>query len=149
MLYDRDLIERLTGVFRKVRLHIVPTHVVTDLHDPDHESVHQLTRWAARSATVNGVLPDLPMLTYVPQIFAFEPDRPTLDRFTPDVYVDVTDTNEQKKEAMACVPWQFEDRCERYMDRPRFRASIMKNLASQYAEAFVRQCPFEGDRLPI
>ena len=149
MLYDRDLIERLTGVFRKVRPHIVPTHVVTDLHDPDHESVHQLTRWAARSATVNGVLPDLPMLTYVPQIFAFEPDRPTLDRFTPDVYVDVTDTNEQKKEAMACVPSQLEDRCERYMDRARFRASMMKNLASQYAEAFVRQYPFEGDRLPI
>lgn len=149
MLYDQALVEKLTAEFRKIAPHIVLTHFETDKHNPDHEAVHQLTRWAARAATVNGVLPDMPMLTYVPKIFSFESDQPTLDRFDPDIYIDISGEIDEKREAMARVESQFDDMCDRYMDRARFRASMMKNHHCQFAEAFVSQYPYEGDFLPV
>lgn len=149
LLYDQALVETLTAEFRRTKPQIVLTHFETDKHNPDHEAVHQLTRWAARAATVNGVLPNLPMLTYIPQIFSFESDQPTLDRFTPDIYIDISDVINDKLQAMACVKSQFDDMCDRYMDRARFRASMMKNTHCEFAEAFVRQYPYEGNHLPI
>ena len=56
---------------------------------------------------------------------------------------------EAKRTAMEYVKSQVDDMCDRYMDRARSRASMMKNVRCAFAEAFVRQYPYEGDYLPI
>ena len=118
--------------------------------NPDHEAAFELTRWAVRASTVNGVLPDIPRLTVVPQIYSFESDQTSLDEFHPNVYIDISDVIDTKLNAMKAVATQFSAMGQRYMDRAAFRASLIENIPDvKYAEAFYQHMPFEGQWLPL
>jgi 4-oxalomesaconate hydratase len=150
LLYNRDTIEQLARVIRTTKPNIVLTHHATDVNNPDHESAHQLTRWAVRAASVKGVFPKLPALEFPPQIFAFEPDQCSLDQFLPDTYIDVSDVIDLKQSAMEAIASQSADMVERYLDRAAFRASLMRNIPGvKFAEGFVRHHPYEGIEIPI
>jgi 4-oxalomesaconate hydratase len=149
-LYDQAMIERLARIICKVQPHIILTHHDTDVNNPDHESVYQLTRWAVRAASVKGAVPDQPALEFAPNLLAFEPDQSSLDGFLPDTYIDISDTADIKRSAMQAVASQADEMIGRYMDRAAFRASLMRNVpGAKYAEGFVRLHPFEGQLIPL
>ena len=146
--YSREEIVALTALMRDVRPNIVLTHSSTDFMNPDHEAVFELTRWAVRAATVSGVLPESGAIA-VPHIYSFEPDQASLENFKPDVYIDISDVIEKKKAAMDAIATQVGYMGPRYVDRARFRASLLNMMEeAEYAEAYVQYFAYEGDGFP-
>lgn len=148
--FDRSTIERLAGIMQTVRPHIILTHHATDVNNPDHEVAHQLTRWSVRAASVQGAVPEIPALDFSPHILSFESDQSSLDRFLPNVYVDISDVVDTKRHAMEAIASQSAEMIDRYLARAAFRASLMRNIpGAAFAEGFVRLHAFEGRRIPM
>ena len=150
MFYGYEDVMRLCEVMRAFRPTIVLTHGEVDVLNPDHESVFQLTRWAVRASTVPGVLPDLAAIAQ-PQLYTFESDQSTLDAFLPNVYIDITEVLDTKREAMDKVPTQVADMGDRYADRAAHRASLIQHFAANgptASEAFRQHYPLNTQFFP-
>ena len=116
--------------------------------NPDHEAVFERTCWAVRAATAPGVLPESGAIA-VPHIYSFEPDQTSLEDFKPDIYFNISDVIKQKKAAMDAVATQGGYMGPRYVDRARFRASLLNMMEdAEYAEAYVQCFAYEGDGFP-
>jgi len=86
-----------------------------------------------------------------PRIFLWEPDlfaQPILD-FSPDTYVDITETAAQKFDAVGAHEGSQPGLLERWQSRGLMRGMEARGLGGmlkcQYAEAFKRYQPFAGD----
>ncbi len=105
LVIDKDVIMRLASDIRDFNPDIVLTHSAYDAFNPDHDAAHKATLAALRSANVTGTFPGKPP-TKQTQIFTFEPDQPTVCKFYPDTYIDVTGSWDIKLKAMQSVPSQ-------------------------------------------
>lgn len=86
-----------------------------------------------------------------PEIFLWEPDlfaQPILD-FSPDTYVDITETAAQKFDAVRAHEGSQPGLVDRWQSRGLMRGMEARGLGGmlkcQYAEAFKRYKPFAGD----
>ncbi len=77
-------------------------------------------------------------------IFGFEPAAPEKSGFIPDIYIDITDTYDIKKAAMACLETQKAS-MPAYEEKAILRGNHCKVRGGRsdckYAEAFTRYIP--------
>ncbi|MBV7335813.1 PIG-L family deacetylase [Chloroflexi bacterium TSY] len=131
---------------------IILTHYPGEHTYPDHQNFGQAVVHAARLFKGPLVQNGRELRMVRPRIFFWEPDlfaQPVLD-FAPDTYVDITDTAEQKFDAVHAYADTQPGLEDRWPSRGKMRAMEARTLGSryqcQYAEAFKRYFPFVGDR---
>jgi 4-oxalomesaconate hydratase len=144
LILTKDDIRRLASDMMDFQPDIILTHSERDLFNPDHDNAHQAVLAAARSANVSGVFPNKAP-TRQCDIYLYEVDTPEPCHFSPDIYIDITDVFEIKKEAMSKIPSQA-FMAETYSHRSRQRGILANKFRKgiKYAETFQRICPFVG-----
>ena len=135
----RERLDRMALKIRQFRPDTVLTHGWTDAFNPDHEKVAEFMFQACVVSTSFGA--QLGGLKAVKQmsIFGFEPHQPEISDFKPGTIIDITDTFEQKKQAMACFKAQ-KHLIEYYTMRAEMRGNharrISGNQSYMTAECF-------------
>lgn len=105
LMMDRERIENLATIFRKVRPDFILTHA-KDEHsvNPDHELTRQSVMAAYQTASGAGYLDGYPVSPRQTPIFGFEPIGIGCSSFRPSIYIDISDVMGKKIEAMqACL----------------------------------------------
>lgn len=142
--------QQLLKKIREVQPQVILTHGPRDAFNPDHETVSRFVFEASVLATSAGVRDvELPKIKQ-PKIFGFEPHQSEISDFKPEVIVDITDTYEQKYEAMNCFKAQ-KHLIEYYAAKAALRGNHARrcsgNQQYKYAEAFSRFFPLVGGEL--
>lgn len=150
LVVTRDRTAQLVGWLRQVRPRAVLTHFPCDPWNPDHEVAARGTQEACYFASLLGVPGGEPIP--VPSLYQFEPTWPfaPTSGFVPNVYVDITDVIEVKREAMGKLASQPE-MVDRYTQVAAWRAAEArkgKPGSLAYAEAFHWPQPHVGLWLP-
>ena len=133
---DRHRMEVLAGKIREFVPDIIITHDrKPDLYNADHalvgEKILEICSMAsAAGAAINGCPP-----VKRPVIYGFEPHVAEVSGFLPEIYIDITDVMEKKKEAMSSYSTQ-KNMFDAYINRGRVRAQQTGKPGCQYAEAF-------------
>jgi 4-oxalomesaconate hydratase len=96
---SRETLFLLAGKIRELAPAVILTHSRIDPFNYDHPVAADLTLRARRLAQAAGLESGHPPLG-APPVFRFEPHQPELSEFTPDVFVDITEVFERKREAM-------------------------------------------------
>ena len=153
LLMDRTRISGLIKHILMLRPDIILTHFHTDPLNEDHAETSNAVIRAISSAAMLGALPDTPR-HFIPDAYLFECSLPHTEfcAFTPNTFVDISDTFEQKMEAIRKFKSQphlipYYERCgarrgEQATDWLRGRKKVA------YAEGFVRYFPYVGNVLP-
>ena len=129
---------KVTDVIRKANPDIIITHSPTDYH-PDHRAAYHLVFAASFLATVPHIKTAHPAIEKVPIIYCMD----TLGGFgfQPDVFIDITDTFQIKREALSKhqsqIKWMKEHDNIDFIDWMRVIAEF-RGLQSgvKYAEAY-------------
>ncbi len=143
----REDILRLAKTYREYQPSYILTHHPKDPLNPDHGAILQFVMMAAEAAGGKGILiegtePGLAQRRT--PIFCFEPHTSEYDGFNPNVFVDITDVIEVKKQAMACFVGK-EKLAQKYLYRAMVRAdnaTSFGRVGCQYAEAYEAVYPF-------
>lgn len=149
-LDDPARIDRLAAVIRTFAPYHIITHGELDLLNPDHDAVNKFVFKASVLAISNGVKIDGTATSKQTRIFGFEPHQPEICNFKPEVIIDITETMDQKKEAMNCFKAQshlIEYYTERAFMRGNHARRLSGNQTYKFAETFTRRFPYVGDWL--
>ncbi|MFD9699910.1 PIG-L deacetylase family protein [Lentzea sp. NPDC059081] len=102
---SRELVDRLVGIYRRVRPTVVLTHPLVDPYNGDHPAAARMAVQARILAQAVGYeSPGEPL--GAPPVFFFEPHQPEQCDFKPNVLLDITDAFATKRAAMECLPAQ-------------------------------------------
>jgi len=152
LVIDEKRTRTLIARMLELRPEIVFTHWTYDPTNPDHANTSNAVVMACNSASQLGAIPNKEA-QYYPNLYFFEPTVPMseFNQFAPDFYVDITQTQEQKMEAIrmfACQP-QLGDFYVHFAKHRAFQARVWSKLDVQYAEGFKRFVPYVGTSLPL
>jgi 4-oxalomesaconate hydratase len=152
LVFDRERLMTLVREIRSFRPSIILTHPQTEPYNPDHASTCRATLEAVYYAGLDGVEPDLPIVS-PPQVLAFEPSQPMAEvtGFIPNTLIDITDVMDQKMRAVGEFKTQ-PFHVDRYRSRAIARAAqasyVAANPEIRFAEAYQRYTPWVGALLP-
>ncbi len=134
---------------------VILTHPPTDFNHPDHVTTSNAVKLAYRYVGTrrHG---RYPVLGRGVGVYYFEPTAPapSYSDFHPSIYVDITDTFEQKMKAVAVINRTQPSVTEYYgaMAAMRGKEAAMwargRRGQVQYAEGYVQDTPFTTDTLP-
>lgn len=145
-----ELEERLVVKIREVQPDLILTHDRFDIMNPDHNLVSDLVFRCSVMSNSNGVRIDNTKTTRQMKIFGFEPHQTELSGYKPGSIIDITDTYEQKIEAMNCFKAQGH-LIEYYKQRAFMRGNHARRLSGdnsyKYAETFMNYFPAVGPEL--
>lgn len=140
----RELEERMVRKIREVAPDYIITHDKFDVLNPDHNAVSDLTFRCSVMSNSDGVRIEGTKTTRQMQLFGFEPHQTELSHYVPGMFVDITDTYEQKVAAMKCFKAQSH-LIEYYTQRAFMRGNHARRLSGcqdyKYAESFSRFFP--------
>lgn len=127
---------------------IILTHFISDPMNPDHPAAARAVIEAFRCAQASGVFPGRKPCG-PSKLFMFEPAYTEVVGYTPDVYIDITDTMEIKMKAMETVGAQ-KALADAYDKRNGYRGHLASKIAGnqniKYAETFLRFKPYVGEK---
>lgn len=145
-----ELEERLVVKIREVQPDLILTHDRFDIMNPDHNLVSDLVFRCSVMSNSNGVRIGETKTTKQMKIFGFEPHQTELSNYKPGSIIDITDTYEQKVEAMNCFKAQGH-LIEYYKQRAFMRGNHARRLSGEnsykYAETFMNYFPAVGPEL--
>ena len=131
--------ERIIKKIREVQPDVILTHDKYDILNPDHNSIHNLVFRCSIMSNSKGVLTQGLKATKQMKIYGFEPHQTELSNYKPSCFIDITDTYEQKVEAMNCFQAQ-KALIEYYSQRASMRGNHARRVSGegsyQYAESF-------------
>ena len=144
---NEERVERMVRKIREVKPQIIVTHSFRDAFNPDHEEVAKYVFKSSVLSISAGVRTEgLPHIKQT-KIFGFEPHQTEISSFTPDVIIDITETFDQKVEAMNCFKTQTH-LIRYYTERANMRGNHARRVSGisdyKYAEAFSRFFPYVG-----
>ncbi len=149
MVIDKPRLLRLVAEMREFRPSLLLIHHDRDPFNNDHVEAYRAALWALRCAQVPGAEAPGTALGYV-QVFTFEPQQPEFCEFNPDLYVDISDVMDVKREAMAAVASQAYTAAS-FVSRAEYRGQLAQRICGdrsiRYAEAFRRVEPRVGKLL--
>jgi 4-oxalomesaconate hydratase len=136
-------LRRLVEAIREIAPETIITHTDRDPFNPDHPVAFQAVERARALAAGAGVASAFETIA-PPRLFLFEPHQPELCNFTPTTFLDITDSMERKREAMAEMKAQAYLRTY-YEERAGHRANHARRISGdaqiRFAEAFMRVTP--------
>jgi len=136
--------EQLVRKIRETAPDFIITHDKFDVLNPDHNRVSDLTFRCSVMANSAGVRLDGTKTSRQMQLFGFEPHQTELSHYVPGIFVDITDTYEQKVAAMKCFKAQSH-LIQYYTERAFMRGNHARRLSGcqdyRYAESFSRFFP--------
>ncbi len=152
---SQERIEAIRDEIGFFQPHVILTHPPTDFNHPDHVTTSNAVKVAYRYV---GARRDgrYPILGRSVAIYYFEPTAPapSYSEFHPNIYVDITDTFEQKMKAVAVINRTQPNVTEYYTAMAVMRGKEAAMWARgrrgqvKYAEAFVQDTPFTTSELP-
>ena len=134
--------QQLLEILRAFRPDLILCHWIDDILHPDHAETMQAVLWASRYCFRPGIKTDHPPCP-APELVCYEPilGAAPVVGFVPNLYVDVTEVFEDKKEALRPLAAQPE-LPDRYEILARYRALEAQMTAwmkqCELAEAFCR-----------
>lgn len=148
--FGRDREEALVRVIREFRPDYIITHDKNDILNPDHNTVHDVVWRCSVMSNSNGVNLEDTVPTKQMQLYGFEPHQTEISGYVPTLFVDITDTYEQKVAAMNCFKAQ-QHLIEYYTQRAFMRGNharrISGNQSFRYAESFAKFMPVVSEGL--
>lgn len=150
LVVDRERMLRLAGDMKDFQPDIILSHSISDPLNADHNLAHQTVMEAMRSANVAGVYPNKKELKQR-NLFMFEPNEAEISEFSPDTYIDITDTIEVKKKAMDLMVSQSY-LASGYILRAEYRGMQARKALGKdvkFAEGFIRLMPTVGTEFII
>jgi len=140
IFYDRETLAKVASVIREVRPRIVLTHSPVDYME-DHTNTCRLavTGAFARGMPNFPVEPARPHIDGPVTVYHAQPyshHDPLRNRVRPDMYVDVSDLQNQKKALLACHVSQ-----KRWLDESQGHDSYLKTMSALDAD-LARETPF-------
>ena len=152
--FTSERARRLAQEIRDFRPQAILTHHGPDPVSMDHDTTWRLALRAAQIARAPGLESELAPAGGAP-LFLFEATIPLteVEAFRPDVYVDITDVWELKRQALEAFaraqgflePWYTEVALRRGFQARR----LAGDEGIRFAEAFERTLPWVGDHLPL
>jgi 4-oxalomesaconate hydratase len=142
--------ERMVRAIRAVQPDIIITHDSFDILNPDHNQTHDFVYRCSIMSNSNGVRIEGTKTTKQMRLFGFEPHQTELSRYVPGSFIDITETYEQKVEAMKCFKAQshlIEYYTQRAFLRGNHARRISGNNTYKYAESFANFFPVVGGEL--
>jgi len=144
MSIDKEGIENLATIFRKVRPDFILTHdKEDDVFNPDHNLTRQSVMTAYQTASGAGYIDGYEVSPRQTPIFGFEPHNTEICNFKPKVYIDISDVMDKKIEAMRVCQSQ-KGMCDQYIRKAEIRASQCATRGGKscaYSEAFSNFTP--------
>jgi 4-oxalomesaconate hydratase len=144
--------EKLLVKIRQVKPNIIITHDKTDILNPDHNTVCDYAFRCSIMANSNGVRTDGYETTTQMAIYGFEPHQTELSNYCPDIFIDITESYEQKIKAMNCFKAQ-KHLIEYYTQRAFMRGNHARRLSGvkdyKYAESFAAVFPVVASEFPV
>ena len=139
MEITRERMDRLVQKIREARPDIIITHDKKDAVNPDHDAVRNYVfQCSVMSNSAGVVTPGFPVTKQM-MLFGFEPHQTEISDFKPGTFIDITETYEQKVEAMKCFKAQGH-LIEYYIQRAFMRGNHARRLSGvkdyKYAESF-------------
>ncbi len=137
---------RMIKKIREVQPDIILTHDKNgfDVLNPDHNAVSRFVFESSVQSNSAGIRMEGTKATKQMQIYGFEPHQTELSEYVPGIFVDITETYEQKVAAMKCFKAQSH-LIEYYTQRAFMRGNHARRLSGcqdyKYAESFQRVFP--------
>lgn len=137
---------RMIKKIREVQPDIILTHDKNgfDVLNPDHNAVSRFVFECSVQSNSAGIRMEGTKATKQMQIYGFEPHQTELSEYVPGIFVDITETYEQKVAAMKCFKAQSH-LIEYYTQRAFMRGNHARRLSGcqdyRYAESFQRVFP--------
>lgn len=142
--FDPELEERMVREIRDFRPDFILTHGRYDILNPDHNKVHEFVFRCSVMSNSSGVILGDTRPTRQMGIFGFEPHQTELSGYSPDCFLDITDSFPQKVAAMNCFEAQSH-LIEYYRQRAETRGNHARRLSGnqkiRHAESFSRMFP--------
>ncbi len=136
--------EQMLLKIRQIQPDIILTHDKNDVLNPDHNRVSDFVFRCSIMSNSNGVITPGYGTTKQMMLFGFEPHQTEISGFVPAMFIDITDTYEQKVAAMKCFKAQghlIEYYTQRAFLRGNHARRISGNKAYKYAESFASFFP--------
>lgn len=150
IIVSKELEDRVVRKIRETAPNYIITHDKFDVLNPDHNAVSDLIFRCSVMSNSNGVRIEGTKTTKQMQLFGFEPHQTELSHYVPGIFIDITDTYEQKVAAMKCFKAQSH-LIEYYTQRAFMRGNHARRLsgcqAYKYAESFARVFPVVSTEL--
>lgn len=133
-----DIRNKIISFIRLIKPVAVFTHRDNDYH-PDHRCVSRMVQDSLVAIYCDGYLPEYPAIDYVPAVLFFwnRFDRPS--KFSCDLYIDITDYIEEKKQLLEIHTSQFSNKelieSELYK-KGRIINQLYSKMNEGYGEAF-------------
>lgn len=150
IVFTQEHEERMVRLIRAAEPDIIITHDKFDILNPDHNKVNDFVFRCSIVSNSNGVLLEGTKPTKQMRLFGFEPHQTELSHYVPGSFIDITETYEQKVEAMKCFNAQkhlIEYYTQRAFMRGNHAQRISGNSAYKYAESFANFFPVVGEEL--
>lgn len=155
IVFDRVRYLYLAKLIQEIRPQILITHWPNEITNPDHLNTAAAVKLSAAYAASAGTAYENEMEPWaVGATYFSEPTFPFPDRnaFNPNVWVDITDVYEEKLEGLRAA-WSHGLLDITYPLCATFRGTqaqlYSRNDQIKYAESFVCEKPWVGDRLPF
>jgi 4-oxalomesaconate hydratase len=139
MTITRERLDHMAETIRLFRPDIILTHDKKDALNPDHDAVRNFVFQASIMSNSAGVRFEATTATKQMQLYGFEPHQTEISEFMLGTIIDITETYEQKIQAMQCFKAQGH-LIEYYTQRAFMRGNHARRLSGvktyQYAESF-------------
>lgn len=135
---------RMVRKIREVQPDIILTHDKYDILNPDHNRVSDFVFRCSIMSNSSGVITSGLKPTKQMKLFGFEPHQTEISQYVPGIFIDITNTYEQKVKAMECFKAQghlIEYYKQRAFMRGNHARRISGNQAYKYAESFANFFP--------
>lgn len=150
IIFDAVMEERLVRKIREFRPTIVISHDKKDVLNFDHNNVSDFVWRCCIMANSKGVILEGTVPTKQMRIYGFEPHQTELSGYMPAILIDITDTYEQKAEAMNCFKAQGH-LIQYYSNRSAMRGNHARRWSGtqecKYAESFCTFAPIVSKEL--
>ncbi|MDR1389772.1 MAG: PIG-L family deacetylase, partial [Treponema sp.] len=150
IVFTREHDERMVRAIRAVQPDIIITHDSFDVLNPDHNQTHDFVYRCSIMSNSAGVRLEGTKTTKQMRLFGFEPHQTELSRYVPGSFIDITESYEQKVDAMKCFKAQshlIEYYTQRAFLRGNHARRISGNNTYKYAESFANFFPVVGGEL--
>jgi 4-oxalomesaconate hydratase len=155
IVFDRERYLALAKLIQEFRPQVLITHWPNEITNPDHLNTAAAVKLSAAYAAAPGTAYETGSEPWaVGATYFSEPTFPFPDRnaFNPNIWVDITDAYEQKLEGLRAA-WSHGLLDVTYPLCATFRGTqaqlYSRNPAITYAEAYLCEKPWVGDRLPF
>lgn len=136
MEITEERIQSLAGLVRKYAPDIILTHDnAIDPYNSDHTNIGDYVYRAVAIAAAAGAELDGLKAVKKPKVYGFEPHVPEDSSFVPEIYIDITDVQSIKEDAMKAYGSQ-KNMYSAYVNRARMRAQQMAKKDCRFAECF-------------